>query len=99
MTLPNYAMPLLRAAGFSDVQVKTLSRVIRFDDGEPFLRLNTMAFVGMSSAGKALSDEERKRIVEAIIGESVPVLQQYSDGPRLAVELRANLATAKKGAA
>lgn len=86
---------LLRDAGFHDIEVKTVSRLISFDDGEPFLRLNTMAFVGMSSAGKTLGDEERKRVMEAIIKESMPVLQQYSDGPRLAFELRTNLATAK----
>ena len=86
---------LLRDAGFHDIQVKTVSRVISFDDGEPFLRLNTMAFVGMSTAGKTLGSEERERVIEAIIRESVPVLQQYSDGSRLAFELRTNLATAK----
>jgi hypothetical protein len=32
--------------------------------------------------------------MEAIISESVPVLQQYSDGSELAFELRTNLATA-----
>ncbi len=86
---------LLRDAGFYDIHVKTVSRVISFDDGEPFLRLNTMAFVGMSSAGKTLGDEERKRVMEAIIRESMPVLQHYSDGPRLTFDLCTNLATAK----
>lgn len=85
---------LLRDAGFEDVQVKTISRTIRFDDGEPFIRLNTMAFVGMSTAGKAMGDDERKRVMEAIITESGPVLQQYSDGSALAFELRTNLAIA-----
>jgi ubiquinone/menaquinone biosynthesis C-methylase UbiE len=86
---------LLRDGGFQDIQVKTISRVMSFDDGEPFLRLNTMAFVGMSTAGKALSDQERKRVVEDIIRESVPVLQKYSAGSQLSFELRTNLATAK----
>lgn len=86
---------LLRDAGFHDIHVKTVARTILFDDGEPFLRLNTMAFVGMSTAGKAMDDDERKRVIEAIIEESVPVLQQYSDGPKLAFELSTNLAIAK----
>jgi ubiquinone/menaquinone biosynthesis C-methylase UbiE len=85
---------LLREAGFEDVQVKSISRTIRFDDGEPFIRLNTMAFVGMSATGKTMSDDDRKRVMEDIVRESAPVLQQYSDGPELAFELRTNLATA-----
>lgn len=64
-------------------------------DGAPFLRLNTIALVGMSAAGKAMGDEERKRVVEEIVGESAPTLQQYSDGPGLAFELSTNVATAK----
>lgn len=86
---------LLRDAGLKDIQVETISRVISFDDGEPFLRLNTMAFVGMSTAGKALDDEERKRVVEDIIKESVPVMQQSSAGSQLSFEIRTNLATAR----
>lgn len=86
---------LLRDAGFHDVDVKTVAHTIRFDDGEPFIRLNTMAFVGMSGAGKTLSDDERKRVMENIIEESMPVVQQFSDGGQLAFELRTNLAIAK----
>jgi ubiquinone/menaquinone biosynthesis C-methylase UbiE len=86
---------LLRDAGFHDIDVKTVTRIIRFDDGEPLIRLNTMAFVGMSTRGKAMSDDERKRVIEAIIQESGPVLRQYSDGSELAFELRTNLAIAR----
>lgn len=85
---------LLRDAGFENVAVKRVSRTIRFKDGDPFLRLNTMAFVGMSSAGKTMGEEERKRVMDAIIEESVPVSEQYSDGPELAFELTTNLAIA-----
>lgn len=86
---------LLRGAGFDGVQSRKISRTIRFTEGAPFLRLNTMALVGMSAAGKAMADEERKRVVEEIVGESVPVLQQYSDGSGLLFELSTNLATAR----
>lgn len=85
---------LLRGAGFQDIEVKTISRTIRFNDGEPFVRLNTMAFVGMSAAGKTMGDDERSRLMEAVISESLPVLQQYSDGSELSFELQTNLATA-----
>ena len=86
---------LLRGAGFEGVQSRKISRTIRFTDGAPFLRLNTMALVGMSAAGKAMADEERKRIVEEIVSESARALQQYSDGSGLAFELSTNLATAR----
>lgn len=85
---------LLNNAGFEDVKVKTISRTIRFNDGEPFVRLNTMAFIGMSTTGKTMTDDERGRVMEDIFQESMPVLQQYSDGPELTFELRTNLATA-----
>jgi ubiquinone/menaquinone biosynthesis C-methylase UbiE len=86
---------LLRDAGFGEVRVRMLSRRIRFEDGGPFLRLNAMALVGMSAAGKAMAAEERKRAVEIIVGESEPVLRRYTDASRLAFELSTNLATAK----
>jgi ubiquinone/menaquinone biosynthesis C-methylase UbiE len=85
---------LLRNAGFHDVRLKTLSSSIRFDDGGSFVRMNSMAFVAMSAAAKAMSDEERKRVIEAIGRDSAPVLRSYSHGLELAFELSANLATA-----
>lgn len=86
---------LLRGAGFRDVRSKTVSRTIRFEDGAPFLHMNAMAFVGMSAAGKAMGEQERRRVVEAIAQESVPVLERYSDGSGLAFTLGTNLATAR----
>jgi hypothetical protein len=72
-----------------------MSRAIIFEDGAPFARMNAMALVGMSGAGKTMSDEERHRAVDAIASESAPVLAAYSEGPRLKFELRANLAIAR----
>jgi len=86
---------LLRNAGFREVQIRTVSRTIRFEDGAPLLRGNTMALVGMSKAGKTLNDQERKRLVEAVVSESAAVLQRYSDGNGLAFALSTNLATAR----
>ncbi|WGS21755.1 MULTISPECIES: hypothetical protein [unclassified Bradyrhizobium] len=54
-----------------------------------------MALVGMSTAVKTMGDQVRKHVVEAIVGESVPVLDRYSYGSVLAFELSTNLATAK----
>jgi SAM-dependent methyltransferase len=86
---------LIRDAGFDAVRVRTISRTIRFNDSAPILRLNTMALVGMSAAGKAMSDQERKSMVEDIVSDSASVLQPYSDGSGLAFELSTNLALAK----
>ncbi|TPI76628.1 methyltransferase domain-containing protein [Mesorhizobium sp. B2-8-9] len=86
---------LLRDAGFHDVRSRTISRRIRFEDGAPLLRLNTMALVGMSAAGKAMADQERKHVVEDIMSGSAPVLQSYADGSGVAFELSSNLVTAK----
>ncbi|XKM43072.1 hypothetical protein A4U53_035440 (plasmid) [Rhizobium ruizarguesonis] len=72
-----------------------MSRTIRFKDGASFLRLNTMALVGMSAAGKDMGDQERKRVVEEVVSESAPALQPYSDGSQIAFELSTNLATAR----
>jgi ubiquinone/menaquinone biosynthesis C-methylase UbiE len=86
---------LLLDAGFNEVQSKVLTRTIRFEDGASFLRLNAMALVGMSAAGKAMSDQERKNFVERIVDDSASVQQSYMDGSVLAFELRTNLALAK----
>jgi ubiquinone/menaquinone biosynthesis C-methylase UbiE len=86
---------LLRAAGFDEVQSRMVSRTIRFERDTPFLRLNTMALVGMSAAGKTMSDEERKSIVEVIVRESAPVLQRFTDASVIAFQLSTNLATAR----
>jgi len=86
---------LLEAAGFKDVFIRTVSKTIRFDDGAALLRLNTMALVGMSAAGKALGEDDRKRVVETIADESAPILQRYADGAGTAFDLSTNLATAR----
>jgi ubiquinone/menaquinone biosynthesis C-methylase UbiE len=86
---------LLRGAGFHEVGARTISRTVRFADGAVFLRMNAMALVGMSAAGKTMDDQARKRVAEAIVSESLPVLSRYSDGSGLAFALSSNLATAK----
>jgi hypothetical protein len=52
-----------------------LSRLIGFDDGAVFVRLNAMALVGMSAASKDMGDEDRERIVTAIERDSADVVQ------------------------
>jgi len=86
---------LLHNAGFFDVQVSKRSCTARFDDdGQAFLRMNTMALIGNSAAGKAMGRDERQRLLETIVSDSAPLLSQYTDGS-LTVETRSNLATAR----
>lgn len=87
---------LLRDAGFHEIRSQTVLRRIRFEDGAPFVRLNAMALVGMSAAGKAMGDAERRSVLDAIEGDSLPVLQNYRDGAGVAFELSTNLATARR---
>jgi ubiquinone/menaquinone biosynthesis C-methylase UbiE len=86
---------LLRDAGFREVRSRKVSRTIRFENGASFVRMNSMAFVGMSAAGKALSDQERARTLDTIVSESAPVLARHSNEAGLAFELSTNLATAR----
>jgi len=86
---------VLRGAGFDEVQSRTITRTIRFEPEIPFLRLNAMALVGMSAASNAMADEERRRVVEAIVGESEPVLRRYTEKSATTFELSANLVTAE----
>lgn len=85
---------LLRDAGFREVRLRRIAHTIRFEDGAPLLRLNAMALVGMSNVGKAMSDQDRQRLVETIASESAPMLRSYADGSELAFELSTNLAIA-----
>ena len=90
---PTVEMPLLREAGIREVRVKTVSRTMRFTDAPAFVRLNTMALVGMSTASKEMGDEERRRAMAAIAGDSGKVLPPYTNAAGLAFEISTNVAT------
>jgi ubiquinone/menaquinone biosynthesis C-methylase UbiE len=92
---PGPLAALLLEADFRDVRVRSMTRRIRFEDGEPFLRLNAMALVGMSASGKAMDAEERNRVAEAIVGDSKPLLARYLDAGGIAFDTKANIATAR----
>jgi ubiquinone/menaquinone biosynthesis C-methylase UbiE len=87
---------LLREAGFGTVQVKTLARTVRFDDGDVFLRLNAMALVGMSAASKNMDDAARNRAAEAIAADSQAAAAPRREGAALAYELLSNVAIARR---
>jgi len=86
---------LLAESGFREVRVDTLSDIARFDDGLVFARLNTMALAGMSATAKSMTDDERGRVVSAIVGDSGEVLADYADGSGIAFEVRTNVAIAR----
>ena len=86
---------LLRAAGIADVAVDTVTRALRFDDGATFVRLNTMALVGMSPAAKAMTDEARAAAVMAIVADSADVLRTFSDGSAAVFDISSNIATGR----
>jgi ubiquinone/menaquinone biosynthesis C-methylase UbiE len=91
---PALLAALLDEAGFRDVRVRAMTRIIRLAADTPFPQLNAMALVGMSAGGKTMSDKERKHVIDAIATDSEVVRERYSDGSAVAFELAANLAFA-----
>jgi ubiquinone/menaquinone biosynthesis C-methylase UbiE len=86
---------LIGDAGFEDVRVDSLMHTIRFDDPTLFVRMNTMALVGMSPASSAMNEQERAKLVDVIVDESAEAVRQYSSDRGLSFELAANVATAR----
>ena len=86
---------LLTDAGFREVHAERLAKSIRFSDGATFIRLNTMALVGMSAAAKTMDEPTRAEMVDRIATDSAPVLARYSDGGGLVFELTSNVVTAR----
>jgi ubiquinone/menaquinone biosynthesis C-methylase UbiE len=85
----------VRDAAFKNVDVKTISRRIHFDDGGQFVRLNSMAFVGLSAAGKAMDEQQRRQAVDAIVTDSAAVLKSHSKSSAVEFDIRTNVATAR----
>ena len=86
---------LLRDAGLNEVRSHTQTRVLRFPDGEAFVRMNAMALVGMSGPGKDLADAERERLVDTIARDSAAILAENTDAGGFAYELGTNVTTAR----
>jgi ubiquinone/menaquinone biosynthesis C-methylase UbiE len=86
---------LLEDAGFHDVVVETPSLDVTFEDGVMLARLNALAVVGMSDAGKGMSDAERAAVANQIIEASLPTLARYASAKGLTFRTSANIATAR----
>jgi ubiquinone/menaquinone biosynthesis C-methylase UbiE len=82
-------------SGFTEIRVEGMTQTIRFSEATVFVRLNTMALVGMSQASSTMNDEQRQQIVDAIVNDSADVVRQYTDAHGLVFELGANVATAQ----
>lgn len=86
---------LLTDAGLHDVEVTTVAHRHRFEDGAMFGRLNAMALIGMSAAGKTMTDDARQAAAAAIVAESAGVLAGVSDGAAAAFDITSNVAIAR----
>ena len=87
---------LLTDAGFADVEVVPTALETRFEvEPSVLARLNAAAVVGMTPAGKAMSDAEREQTVARIVDASVPELERYRVGDVIAFPTSANIATAR----
>jgi ubiquinone/menaquinone biosynthesis C-methylase UbiE len=85
---------LLMDAGFADVQVTLVTKIIRFQDGSAFVHLNAMAMVGMSERGPDLSAEDRIAAAIAIMADSQDLIVRNTDAGGFAYEIGANVASA-----
>lgn len=86
---------LLEGAGLHDVGVEAVTKRLRFADGMVFARLNAMALVGMSAAGKTMSAEARMAAVDAIAAASADVVRAYSGPDGFVYDITSNVATAR----
>jgi ubiquinone/menaquinone biosynthesis C-methylase UbiE len=86
---------LLEAAGYADIRVERHERTIRFADGPTFIRMNAMAILGMSAAGKAMSEAERIETAGRVAEASAEVARRYADGGGVAFVLATNMAFAR----
>jgi SAM-dependent methyltransferase len=86
---------LLIDAGFARIEVEAVTMEVRFTAQPDMLaRLNAGAVVGMSRAGKALSDVERAQLVDRIVDASIETIGRYSSAGVIAFPTSANIAVA-----
>lgn len=87
---------LLADAGFANVRVEPLSYETRFAlEPAVLAQLNATAVLGMTAAGRAMSDTERADAISALVGASLAAVERYAEGGVIAFRTGANLATAR----
>jgi ubiquinone/menaquinone biosynthesis C-methylase UbiE len=86
---------LLRACGFANVKVEPVVADVRFHLRPDVLaRLNCTAVLGMSAAASSMSDDEKAKMVGAIVDASVEEILPYVTDGAIISRTSANLATA-----
>jgi hypothetical protein len=91
---PDALAALLTDAGFTRVRVEKAARQTRFAmPAADLARLNATAVVGMSAAGKAMSESERAEIITTIVDASLPAVARYTNDGVIAFQTSANLGT------
>lgn len=86
---PNELQQLAEMAGMANWTHVVRTIECEFPSALPFLKLNTMALIGMS--GKELNDQERAQLASQIEADSQPVIAEFSRGETLVFESRSNL--------
>jgi ubiquinone/menaquinone biosynthesis C-methylase UbiE len=86
---------VLTDGGFADVHVEVFSHDVRFPDGALFARLNAMAVIGMTDAGKKLAESERGELAGRIAADSKDVIAKYTRNGEFVLPLATNIATAR----
>ena len=85
---------LLAEGGFRGVRVEPMSLTLRFEDGPGFVRMNSMALVGMSPAARQMGDEERARLLTTVIDDCTRAATPFMSGNVLSFAMSSNVATA-----
>lgn len=85
---------ILLTAGFENVQVASVTKVMRFQDGKTFVHLNAAAMVGMSERAADLGAEDRNAVISAIVADSDELIVSNTDASGFSYEIGANVATA-----
>ncbi len=86
---------LLTEAGFRNVQVESVTKTMRFSDGNAFAYLNAAAMIGMSERGPEISPEERDPLIRAIVADCRELIVENTNADGFSYDIGANVATAR----
>ena len=87
---------LLTDARCREVTVETMATVMHLTaDPVVLAYVNASAMVGMSAAGKTMSEEQRAELATTIVNASLGVVARYTDGGEIVFRASANIATAR----
>lgn len=89
---PSALESLLHDAGLDGINVSTIERTLRFPDGSAFLRLNTLAFLGMSEAAKQMDERHRTQITDAILAASIAAARAHTSTYGLSFPMKSYVA-------